>query len=142
MRGFARVLVVLLILVALCYLVLPRLVEDQIAGRLQEQLGLPTEPDVVVSSNFPPELLLGRMDGVQVRADQASLQGIAVAGAQADLTGVDVSVPALLQGDFEIDASGCTLTTEAPPVTIDQDEECLAYLGLSGGESNRGCESR
>lgn len=133
MTRLAPALVVLLVGVGFCYLVLPGLVEDQLAKRLQEGLGLATEPDVEVSSDFPPELLLGRIDGVRVSADEATLQGIALTGAHADLTGVEVSAPSLLRGDLAIEARRCSLTAEVPAVTIDQDQECLAYLGLSVG---------
>lgn len=132
MRGLAPVLVVLLVGVGLCYLVLPGLVEDQLATRLQEGLGLATEPDIEVSSDFPPEMLLGRIDRVQVSADEATLQGVTLGGVRADLTGVTVSVPGLLQGEPAIEAQTCSLTAEAPAVSIDEDQDCLYYLGLGG----------
>jgi hypothetical protein len=70
MRGLAKALVALLVLAGLfSYLALPAAIEDQLAQRLQEGFGLPAEPDVEVSSSFPPELLLGRID--QVRMDAA-----------------------------------------------------------------------
>jgi hypothetical protein len=69
-RGLAAVLGVPLVLAGFfCYLVLPGVIEGQLAQRLQERFGLPTKPDVEVSSSFPPELLLGRID--QVRMDAA-----------------------------------------------------------------------
>src|SRR5215213_102958 len=83
LRGRGRKLVVLLVLVVLfLYLVLPLVMESLIAWRLQTAFGTPTKPEVEVSSNFPPELLLGRIDGIQVRMDQANLQGAAVYNAQ------------------------------------------------------------
>lgn len=133
MRRLARALVLLLVLAALVYLVLPPLVEDQLAKRLQEQLGLPTEPDVEISSNFPPELLLGRIDHVRVNADEATLQGISLGGARADLTGVEISVPDLLQGQTSVEAQDCSLSAAAPAVSVEDDAECLYYLGLGGG---------
>ena len=86
MRGLATKLVVLLALGGLfCYLVLPGVVENQLAQRMQGALGAPTKPDVEVSSSFPPELLLGRIDRIQVRMDQIRLQGAALYDVRADL---------------------------------------------------------
>ena len=130
MRGFATKLAVLLVLGGLfCYLVLPGLIENQLAGRLQAAFGATTEPDVEVSSNFPPELLLGRIDRIQVKG----LQSSAFYNAQADLRDVSVSVPSLLEGDPRIGVRDCSLSIEAPAVFIDQDQACLGYLGLTGG---------
>lgn len=132
MRGLATKLVVPLVLVGLfSYLVLPALVEDQIARRLQGSLGTPTKPEVEVSSSFPPEMLLGRIDRVQVSADQMSLQGVAFYDARADLRGVNVSVPSLLEGSPSIETRSCTLRASAPVVQIDQTQACLGYLGLA-----------
>lgn len=77
------------------YLVLPLAIESLLAWRLQTAFGTPTKPDVEVSSNFPPKLLLGRIDRIQVRMDQASLQVSALYNAQADLRGARVAVPSL-----------------------------------------------
>ena len=130
MRGFATKLAVLLVLGGLfCYLVLPGLIENQLAGRLQVAFGATTKPDVEVSSNFPPELLLGRIDRIQVKG----LQSSAFYNAQADLRDASVSVPSLLEGDPRIGARDCSLSIEAPAVFIDQDQACLGYLGLTGG---------
>jgi len=131
MRGLAKKLVVLLVLGGLfSYLVLPGLLENQIAGRLQEAFGTPTKPEVVVSSSFPPELLLGRIDRVQVRIDQGSLQGFALYNAQADLRSVNVSVASLLEGHPGIESQSCSLSVEVPAVLINQNQACLSYLGL------------
>jgi hypothetical protein len=131
MRGLAKILVVLLVLGGLfSYLVLPGLIENQVAGRLQEAFGAPTKPDVEVSSSFPPELLLGRIDRIQVRVDQGSLQGVALYNAQVDLRGVNVSVPSLLEGYPIIETQSCSLSVEAPAVLINQNQACLSYLGL------------
>jgi hypothetical protein len=73
-------------------------IEDQLAQRLQEGFGLPTKPNVEVSSSFPPELLLGRVDRIEVGADRASVQGLALGVARAELRGVNVSVAGLLRG--------------------------------------------
>ena len=78
MRGCVTKLVFPLVLVGLLsYLVLPSLVEDQISRRLQGSLGAPTKPQVEVSSSFPPEMLLGRIDRIRVRSDQMNLRGVA-----------------------------------------------------------------
>jgi len=131
MRGLARILVVLLVLGGLfSYLVLPGLIENQVAQRLQVAFGAPTEPDVEVSSSFPPELLLGRIERIQVRVDQGSLQGIALYNAQVDLRGVKVSVPSLIEGYPMIETQSCSLSVEAPAVLINQNQVCLSYLGL------------
>jgi hypothetical protein len=132
MRGLVTKLLVLLVLVGLfSYLVLPGLVEDQLAQRLQGALGTPTQPHVKVSSNFPPEMLLGRIDRVQVSTDQMSLQGVAFYDARADLRDVNVSLPSLLEGTPKIGTQRCSLRAEAPAVYIDRNQACLSYLGLS-----------
>jgi hypothetical protein len=131
LRGRGRKLVVVLVVgVLLLFLVLPLVVESLLAWRLQTAFGTPTRPDVEISSNFPPELLLGRIDRVQVGMDQASLQGAALYNAQADLKGVKVSVPSLLAGNPSIETQSCSLKAEAPAIFIDQNQACLDYLGL------------
>ena len=125
MKGLAAVLVVLLVLVGLfSYLVLPGVIEDQLARRLQVGLGLPTEPDVEVSSSFPPELLVGRID--RVRMDAGS--------ARADVRGATVSVPSLLlRGEPVLEAESCSLVAEVPGASTEQYLDCRGYLSLSGG---------
>ncbi len=131
MRGPVTKLLVLISLVGLfSYLVLPGVVEDQLAQRLQGALGAPTQPDVEVSSNFPPEMLLGRIDRVQMSTEQMILQGVAFYDAQADLRGVNVSVPSLIEGSPRIETQSCSLSAEAPAMYIDQNQACLSYLGL------------
>ena len=133
MRGLATTLVALLVLGGLfCYLVLPGVIENQLAQRLQEALGAPTQPNVEVSSSFPPELLLGRIDRIRVRMDQISVQGAALYDVRADLRGVNVAVPSLLGRDPRIETQRCSLRVEVPPVSIDHNRECLSYLGLGG----------
>ncbi len=124
-KGLAAVLVVLLVLAGLfSYLVLPGLIEDQLARRLQAGLGLPTEPDVEVSSSFPPELLAGRIDRVRMDAGSAS----------ADVRGANVSVPSLLlRGEPRLQAESCSLLVEVPGASTQQYLDCSAYLGLGGG---------
>jgi hypothetical protein len=110
--------------------VLPSLIEDQISRRLQESLGAPTKPQVEVSTSFPPEMLLGRIDRVEVRSDQMNLQGVAFYDARAGLRGVSVSLPSLLEGSPRIETRSCSLGATAPAVQIDQNQACLGYLGL------------
>ena len=134
LRGRGRKMVVLLILVGLfLFLVLPVLLESLLAWKLQTAFGTPTKPDVQVSSNFPPELLLGRIDRIQVRMDQANLQGIAVYNAQTDLKDVKVSVPSFLEGNPTIETQNCSIRAETPPIFITQNQACLGYMGLGAG---------
>jgi hypothetical protein len=134
LRGHGRKLAVILVLVVLLlYLVLPLVMESLIAWRLQTAFGTPTKPEVEVSSNFPPMMFLGRFDSVQVRMDQASLQGVLLYNARADLKGVSVSVPSLINGSLAIETESCSLSVDAPPIFIDQNQACLNYLGLGAG---------
>src|SRR5215203_787679 len=100
LRGRGRKLVVILVLVVLVlYLVLPLVMESLIAWRLQTALGTPTKPDVEVSSTFPPMMLLGRIDRVQVT----------IYNARADFKDVSVSVPSLIDGNLAIEAESCSI---------------------------------
>ncbi len=131
LRGRGRKVVVLLILAALFfYLVLPLVIESLLAARLQTAFGTPTKPDVEVSSNFPPELLLGRIDRVQVRMNRASLKGVPLYNARADLKGVNVPVSNLIAGNPIIETQSCSVSVDTPPVLINQNQACLSYLGL------------
>ena len=133
MRGCVTRLVVLLVLVGLFfYVALPSLVEYGISQRLQGVLGTPTPPEIEVTSSFPPEMLLGRIDRVQVSADQMVIQGVAFNDARADLRGVSVSVPGLLDGNPAVATRSCFVGATAPPISIDQNQACLGYLGLGG----------
>lgn len=78
-------------------------------------------------------MLLGRFDSVQVRMDQASLQGVALYNAKADLKGVSVSVPSLIAGSLAIETESCSLSVDAPPIFIDENQACLNYLGFGAG---------
>jgi len=127
-------MVILLVLVGLfLFLVLPVLLESLLAWRLQTAFGTPTTPDVQISSTFPPELLLGRIDRIQVGMDQANLQGVAVYNAQAALKDVKVSVPSLLEGNPTIETQNCSIRAETPPIFITQNQVCLGYMGLGAG---------
>ena len=134
MRRLTRNLIVLLVLVgAFSYLLLPGLVEGQIANRLQTSFGTPTKPDVEVSSGFPPMMLLGRIDEVRVTMDQANLQGAILYNTTADLEGVEISLPQLAQGDLDVSTTGCSLSVASPPISITENQACLGYLGLASG---------
>jgi hypothetical protein len=130
-RRLTRNLIVLLGLVGLfSYLILPALIEGQIASRLQTAFGTPTKPDVEVSSNFPPLMLLGRIDEVTVKMDQANLQGAILYNTTADLQGVEISLPQLVQGNLDVTTTSCSLSVESPPISITENQACLGYLGL------------
>ncbi|CAA9468206.1 MAG: hypothetical protein AVDCRST_MAG25-1769 [uncultured Rubrobacteraceae bacterium] len=117
MRGCLTKLVIPPVLLGLfSYVVLPGLVEDQIARRLQEP--------IEVSASFPPEMLLGRIDRVRVSSDRMSLRGVAFYGARADIGGVNVSLPSLLEGSFRIEARSRSLGASAPPVQTEQSRAC------------------
>ena len=128
MRGFIKLLVAFLVVAGLfSYLVLPSLVESQLAGLLQTQLGLATEPEVEVSSDFPPEMLLGRVDRIEATTDEIIQQDLTFSNVRVDLEGLQVPVLSLLQGDVQIESESCSLTAEVPPLALD----CSGYL--SGG---------
>ena len=123
-------LVALLVVVGLfSYLALPALVENQLAGILQDRLGLQAKPEVEVSSNFPPELLLGRVDRVQASTDQIIQQGLAFDDVRTDLEGVKVSLPGLLQGDLRVESQSCSLTAGTPVVSLNCNSYLSSYLG-------------
>jgi hypothetical protein len=84
-------------------------IESLIAERLQTELGTPTKPEVEVSSSFPPMMLLGRIDSIQVTLDQPSLQGTSLYNASVDLQGVSVSVPSLIASNPSIEAENCSI---------------------------------
>jgi len=110
LRGRGTKVVVLLVLVVLfLYLVLPSVLESLIAWQLQTEFDTSTKPDVEVSSKFPPVMLLGRIDRVEVTMDQLSLQGRPYNNARANLKGVSVSVPSLIAGNLEYETEGCSL---------------------------------
>lgn len=134
MRRLTRNLIVLAILVGVfSYLILPALIEGQIASRLQTTFGTPTKPDVEVSSTFPPMMLLGHIDHVNVTMDQANVQGAVLYKVRANLEGVDVSVPQLIQGNPTVETDSCSLNVASPPISITDNQACMSYLGLSPG---------
>ena len=112
LRGRRSKLVVLLVLgVLVLYLVLPLVIESLIAGGVQTALDTSTKPDVEVSSNFPPMMLLGSIGRVRVSSEQINLPegGDVAYDASADLHGVSVSVPSLIVGEPSIEAESCFL---------------------------------
>jgi hypothetical protein len=85
-------------------------IESLIAGQVQTALDTRTKPDVEVSSIFPPMMLLGRIDRVQVSSEQITLTDGSVAyNASATLRGVRVSVPSLIVGNPSIETERCFL---------------------------------
>jgi hypothetical protein len=102
LRGCGTKLVVLLVLGGLFfYLVLPPVLESLIEGRVQTEIG--GKPDVEVFSTFPPMMLLGRIDRVQVTGLPRHYNVRAVF-----LKGVSVSVPSLINGNPSIKAASCS----------------------------------
>ena len=125
-------LVILILAGLFVYLLLPGIIESRLAASLRESYGLEEEPTVEVSSNFPPELLLGRMDRIEVRMDSFVQEDIRLRDVRVDLRGVDASVRSLLSGgDLERETRAVSLVARVP-------EELNAYLrkndlGLQGG---------
>jgi hypothetical protein len=116
-------------------MVLPGLIESRLAANLKERYGLEKEPAVEVSSNFPPELLLGCIDRIEVQIDQLIHQGILLRDLRIDLKAVDISVPSLLRGDLEREIRSGSLRAEVPEESIN-DYLRENDLGLSSGEIN------
>jgi hypothetical protein len=105
------------------YALLPGIIESRLAASLRESYGLEEEPTVEVSSSFPPELLLGRMDRIEVRMDSFVREGIRLRDVRVDLRGVDVPVRSLLSGgDLERETRAVSLVASVP------EEEINAYL--------------
>ncbi len=138
MRLLAALGIAALVLLAVAgffvYALLPDIIESRLAASLRESYGLEEEPTVEVSSSFPPELLLGRMDRIEVRMDSFVQEGIRLRDVRVDLRDVDASVRALLLGGgLERETRAVSLVAEVP------EEEINAYLrendlGLGGGE--------
>lgn len=129
---------VLLVVVGLfSYLVLPGLIEWRLAANLREGYELEERPEVEVSSGFPPELLLGRMDQIEVQMDQLRREGILLRDVRIDLEEVDVSVPSLLRGDLAQRVGAASLVAEVPEDSIN-DYLRENDLDLEGGEIDIG----
>jgi hypothetical protein len=58
-------------------------------------------------------MLLGHIDRIKVTMDQASPQGAAPYNVTADLKGVDVSLPQLIQGNLTVTTEGCSLNADS-----------------------------
>lgn len=130
----AVVVGILLVVVGLfSYLALPGLIESRIATNLQERYELEEKPKVEVSSGFPPELLLGRIDRIKVRIDQLRREGILLRDVRMNLEEVDISVPSLWQGELEREIQAASLVAEAPEEAIN-DYLRENDLGLGDGE--------
>jgi hypothetical protein len=115
--------VVLLALgVLVLYLVLPLVIESLIAWRLQTELVRLREPDVEVSSSFPPMMLLGRIDRVQVTMAQPNEPN--EPNASVDLEGVRVYAPSLIAGNPSIEAENC-LTHNIDYKDVTDQIQCL-----------------
>ncbi len=126
--------VLLLVVGLFSYLVLlPGLIESRLAMNLQGRYGLEEKPEVRVSSDFPPELLLGRIDRIGVRIDRLTREGILLRDISIDLRDVDISVSSLLQGDLERDIEAASLRAEVPEESIN-DYLRENDLGLEYGE--------
>ena len=71
------------------YALLPGIIESRLAASVQERYRLEKEPTVEVSSRFPPELRLGRMDRIEVRMDRFVQEGIRLRDVRVELRDVD-----------------------------------------------------
>ncbi len=100
------------------YLMLPGLIESRLAANLKERFELEQEPEVEVFSDFPPELLLGRIDRIEVRIDQPALGGILLPDLRVNLEDIDVPVRSLWGGDLEREIPTGSLLVEVPEESI------------------------
>jgi hypothetical protein len=112
---------VLLLMVGLfSYLVLPDLIEHRLAADLRQEYGLEKKPEVQVSSGFPPGLLLGRMDRIEVHIDQMIQEGILLRDIWIDLKGLDISLLSLVRGELEGEIRTTSLRAEVPEESINE----------------------
>jgi hypothetical protein len=114
--------------VLVLYLVPPLVIESLIAGRVQTALGTQTKPDVKVSSDFPPMMLLGRISRVEVSLEQITItqpDGDVVTHFDpvVNMSGVSVSVPSLIVGELKYEAESCFVQAQ----NLDS-EECPSQL--------------
>ncbi len=86
-------MIFLLAVAIFSYVMLPRLIVSRLAD-LKEQYGLKEEPTVEVYSSFPPELLMGRIDRIDVQVGQFVQEGVLLRGLYVNLENVDISVRA------------------------------------------------
>lgn len=125
--------VLLLVVGLFSYLVLPGLIERRLAADLRQEYGLEKVPEVQVSSGFPPGLLLGRMDRIEVHIDQMIQEGVLLRDIWMDLKGVDISLLSLLRGELEGEIRTTFLRAEVPEESIDEYLQ-RRYPGLENGE--------
>jgi hypothetical protein len=78
-------------------------------------------------------MLLGHIDRIRVTMEQASLQGAILYNTRADLQGVEISLPQLVQGNLDVTTTSCSLNVESPPISITENQTCLGYLELAAG---------
>ncbi len=124
--------ILLIVLGLFTYRLLTGVIEMSLAANLQAGYELEEEPSVEVSSNFPPELLLGRIDRIEIQIDSLKKEGIRLQDLRINLRDVDVSVPSLFRGDLEREIRAASLVAEVPEESIN---EYLREndLGLEGG---------
>ena len=92
--------VLLLVAGLFSYLVLPGLIESRLATSLQGRYGLEEKPAVEISSGFPPGLLRGRIDRIEVQINQLKHEGLLLRDVRIDLRDVSMLM-SLLRGDLE-----------------------------------------
>jgi len=107
------VTILLLLMGVFSYTLLPGLIESRLATTLQERYGLEEKPVVEVSSNFPPELLLGRIDRIEIEVGSLTKGGIRLPDVRVGVEDVDVSVLSLLRGDLGREIQVGSLVAEA-----------------------------
>ena len=112
------------------YLVLPSLIERWLAANLKQEYGLEREPEVGISSGFPPELIVGRVDRIEVHIDRMVQEGILLRDVRMDLRSVDISLPSLLRGSLQGENRTASLRAEVPEASIN---EYLQRHGLGSG---------
>ena len=102
LHGASFVLAILLVLVGLSsHLVLPSKIESRFATNLREEYGLLLEPEVEDFSDFPPELLLGRVDRIGGQIDQLMREGKPLRDLRKEFRNADFSMWSLLRGYLE-----------------------------------------
>jgi hypothetical protein len=115
--------VILALGVLVLYLVLPLVIESLIARGVQARLVDTTIPlNVEVDSKFPPMMLLGRIDRVQVKMAQPNEPN--EPNASVDLEGVRVYAPSLIAGNPSIEAENC-LTHNIDYKDVTDQIQCL-----------------
>jgi hypothetical protein len=116
------------------YVMLHRLIESRLAADLKEQYGLKEEPAVEVYSSFPPELLMGRIEQIELQVDRFVQEGVLLRDLYINLEEVDISVRSLLQRNLEHESRSASLVAEVPEDSINDYLRKKDLLGLYGGE--------